>query len=78
MALTKQQIHNNLAILMESFAMEDAGKKEEAEAFRKAHIPLEPWAAKLMKKQIGVDWLRNSGYDLSLAEAKYGKDWLNR
>jgi hypothetical protein len=78
MTLTKQQIHDNLALWMQFIALEDAGKKEEAEAFRKAHIPLEPWAAKLMKKQIGVEWLRSSGYDLSLAEAKFGKDWLNR
>jgi hypothetical protein len=75
--LDKQKIHDNLALCMQFIALYDAGKKEEAEAFLKARMPLEPWAAKLMKNQIGAEWLQNSGYDLSLAEAKFGKNWLN-
>jgi hypothetical protein len=63
---------------MQIFALEDAGRYEEADTLRKAKIPMPAWGAKVMKKFIGADWLKQSGYDLSLAEARFGKDWLAR
>jgi hypothetical protein len=78
MAQTREQIHEGLQLRLQIIALEDAGKYEEAQALRKAKIPLPPYTAKLIRDQIGVEYLRNSGYDLSLAEAKFGKDWLDR
>jgi hypothetical protein len=74
---TKENPKDKLSLWMQVTALEKAGKKEEAQAFRKANIPLEPWGAKVMKKFLGVDYIRTSGYDLSEVEAKFGKDWLD-
>jgi hypothetical protein len=77
MAQTREQIHEALQLRLQIIALEKAGKYEEAEALHKAKIPLPPYTAKLIRDQIGVEYLRNSGYDLSLAEAKFGKNWLD-
>jgi hypothetical protein len=77
MTQTKEQIHEDLLLWDHVLALEKAGKKEEALEFRKKHIPLPAWGAKVMKKFLGAEYVRNSGYDLSLAEARFGKDWLN-
>jgi hypothetical protein len=45
-------------------------------ALRKAKLPLEPHLAKIWKEKIGLEALLQQGYDLSLVEAKYGKNWL--
>jgi hypothetical protein len=78
MTQTKEQIHEDLQTRMQIFALQDAGKYAEADALRKSKIPLEPWAADVMKKFCGTDWLKNSGYDLSLVKAEYGQNWLDR
>jgi hypothetical protein len=77
MTQTKEQVHEDLQIRMQIFALEDAGKYEEAESLRKAKIPLKPWAAEVMKKALGTDWIKRQGYDLSLVKAEYGQSWLN-
>jgi len=41
-------------------------------------IPLVPEIAKAAKEALGADYLRQSGFNLSAAEAEYGKDWLLR
>ena len=41
-------------------------------------IPLAPEIAKAAKEALGADYLRQSGFNLSAAEAEYGKDWLLR
>lgn len=40
-------------------------------------LPLAPHLAVAAKEIFGVDYLLNSGFDLSEAEACYGKNWLN-
>lgn len=30
------------------------------------------------KRTDGVDWIREMGYDIRLADEKYGEGWLNR
>jgi hypothetical protein len=74
---TKMSIEERLAIGMESFALEAAGKKEEALAMRMTKIPLEPWLAKIAKEKVGADFLRGR-YNLTEAEAEFGPDWLDR
>jgi hypothetical protein len=73
----KMSIHERLAIGMESFALEAAGKKEEALVMRMTKIPLEPWLAKIAKKRLGADFLRGR-YNLTEVEAEFGPDWLDR
>lgn len=47
-----------------------------AEAHRlTTQLPLPPRLALSGKESFGIDYMRQ--YDLSLADAKFGKDWLN-
>jgi len=41
-------------------------------------IPLPPYLAKVFKEKVGADFLIESGYNLSEAEAEFGKDWLTK
>jgi hypothetical protein len=40
-------------------------------------IPMPPYLAKLMKEKMGTDFLLNGGYNLSEAEAEFGRNWLS-
>jgi hypothetical protein len=66
-----------LAIRVQTVELEKQGKKEEAMRLSKT-IPLPPWMAKFLKEKVGVDYLRQSGWNLSEAEAEYGQGWLDR
>ncbi|GAP71947.1 hypothetical protein SAMD00024442_20_34 [Candidatus Symbiothrix dinenymphae] len=70
-------LKEKLAIGMRSFELEDAGHPEEAKRVWK-QIPLAPYLAKWWKEMMGVEALLQQGYNLSEAEAEYGKDWLSR
>jgi hypothetical protein len=76
MTLTKEELKADLAIRVQAAALEDEGKHEEAMALRRAKLPLPPYLAKIWKEKVGLDFLLQSGWDLSLVEAKYGKEWL--
>jgi len=39
-------------------------------------IPMPPYLAKVAKEKIGADFLIDGGWNLSEAEAEFGKDWL--
>jgi hypothetical protein len=65
------------AIYMQTVALRKEGKTEEADALRKT-IPLPPFMAKFAKENYGVDYLKNSKWNLSEAEAAFGADWLSR
>jgi hypothetical protein len=41
-------------------------------------IPMPPYLAKVMKEKVGTEYLINSGWNLSEAEAEFGSDWLSR
>ena len=41
-------------------------------------VPMPPYLAKIYKEKIGAEHLINGGWNLSEAEAEFGKDWLNR
>jgi hypothetical protein len=36
-----------------------------------------PFLAKIMKEQMGKEFLLEGGYNLSEAEAEFGADWLD-
>jgi len=38
--------------------------------------PMPPYIAKVMKEKVGADFLINGGFNLSEAEAEFGRDWL--
>lgn len=40
-------------------------------------IPLPPEVANAFKVGFGADFMRDSGFNLSAAEEKYGSDWLS-
>jgi hypothetical protein len=77
MKRTKDQVHERLMLWAQFRALREAGKEEEAMAFRKKHIPLPAWGAEVMKKFLGADYVRNAGYDMSEVEARLGKVWLD-
>lgn len=52
------------------------GRKEEAIKVGKS-IPLAPHLAMALKEVCGADYVITEGFNLSEAEAKYGKGWLN-
>jgi hypothetical protein len=65
------------AIIMKAIALDDAGKKAESDALMKTY-PAPPWLAKVFKEKVGADFLIKGGYNLSEAEAAFGKDWLTK
>ncbi|MDR3325126.1 MAG: hypothetical protein LBS82_03945 [Spirochaetaceae bacterium] len=70
-------LKEKLAINMKVIELEKAGKEAEAQALNRTK-PLPPYLAKILKEKVGADFLINGGWNLLEAEAKYGKDWLNR
>jgi hypothetical protein len=69
-------LQEELAVLTKAAELRQAGKKDEAMALTKT-LPLPPFLAKIMKEKAG-DYLINSGWNLSAAEAEFGKDWLSK
>ncbi|GHT44040.1 hypothetical protein AGMMS49965_18980 [Bacteroidia bacterium] len=64
-------------IMLRSIELKEAGLLEEADRVWK-QIPLSPFWAKFWKDHCGPDLLIEAGFNLSEAEAEYGKDWLSR
>jgi hypothetical protein len=54
-----------------------AGNNAEMSALLKK-VPITPAVAAAYKKIAGADWLKAQGFDLSLAEERYGRNWLER
>jgi hypothetical protein len=70
--------YEKAAIFRRSMALKEAGKLEEAEAVWRT-IPLPAYLAKVSKEKWGLgEHLAKSGWNLSEAEAEFGKDWLTR
>lgn len=58
-------------------SLEASARGDEDEALRiSQEKPLTPWIAKATREIFGAEYLK--GWDLSEAEAEYGKDWLNK
>lgn len=70
-------LDEKLAISNKACALWNAGDKEGCERLTKT-IPMPPYLAKVMKEKVGIDYLKNSGWNLSEAEAKFGSDWLSK
>ncbi|GHT23524.1 hypothetical protein AGMMS4957_15200 [Bacteroidia bacterium] len=63
--------------ILKSYELSDAGQLEEARRLRN-QVPLSPYLAEWGKKWVGPEFLIEAGFNLSEAEAEYGKDWLTR
>jgi len=70
-------LDEKLAIGCKAAELRKAGDEEGAMRLMKT-VPMPPYLAKVMKEKVGVDYLINSGWNLSEAEAKFGNNWLNR
>lgn len=65
-----------MAILQQAIAASERG--DEAEYKRLVRLfPLPAYLAKTLKDLYGKEYVLNFGYDLSEAEKRYGKDWLD-
>lgn len=69
--------HEELMIMKKSSELRKAGKDAEAQALFRT-IPMTPEVAMVWKKYVGVEELKKSGWNLSAAEDRYGKDWLDK
>ena len=70
-------LDEKLAISMKASEAWYAGDKEGfGRIIRTAPMP--PYLAKIYKEKIGADFLLNSGWNLSEAEAEFGSDWLTK
>jgi len=70
-------LDEKLAISCRSAALSKAGDEEGALRLMKT-APLPSYIAKVIKEKVGADYLINSGWNLSEAEAEFGPDWLSR
>ena len=70
-------LDEKLAISCKAAELRKAGDKEGAMRLMKT-APMPPYLAKVMKEKMGPDYLINSGWNLSEAEAEFGSDWLSR
>lgn len=71
--LTREQ---KMDIIDKSLDADERGDHEEANRLM-LQLPVPPYLAQIFKEVWGKDFLLEGGYDLSLAEAEYGKNWLD-
>jgi hypothetical protein len=70
-------LDEKLAISNKAFSLLEAGDEEGFSRLLRT-APLPPYLAKVYKEKVGVKQLIESGWNLSEAEAEFGKDWLSR
>jgi len=66
-----------LAISNKACALSAAGDEDGYSRLMRT-IPLPPYLAKIGKEKLGVDFIKNSGWNLSEAEAEFGSNWLSK
>jgi len=69
-------LDEKLAISNKALDLLDAGDREGYSRLIRT-APMPPYLAKVAKKTMGADFLINGGFNLSEAEAEYGRDWLS-
>ena len=68
-------LDEKLAITCKAAELYKAGD-EEGYSRLTMSIPMPPYLAKVFKEKVGADFLIESGFNLSEAEAEFGHDWL--
>jgi len=69
-------LDEKLAISIKAGELWKAGDKEGYSRLMRT-APMPPYLAKVAKKTMGADFLIKGGFNLSEAEAEFGKDWLS-
>jgi hypothetical protein len=69
-------LDEKLTTLNKASALRKAGDIDGFDRLTKS-VPLPPYMAQFAKEKIGVDFLIDGGWNLSEAEAEFGKNWLN-
>ena len=69
-------LDEKLAISNRALDLWEAGDREGCFSIMKT-APLPPYIAKVIKEKVGADFLINSGWNLSEAEAEFGHNWLS-
>ena len=69
-------LDEKLAISNRALDLYDDGDKEGCIRLMKT-APLPSYLAKVMKETMGADFLIKSGWNLSEAEAEFGRSWLS-
>ena len=69
-------LDEKLDIACKAAALRQAGDREGYQRLMKT-TPMPSYIAKVIKEKVGVDYLINSGWNLSEAEAEFGRDWLS-
>ena len=70
-------LDEKLALSNKACLLLQAGDREGYNSIMRT-IPMPPYLAKIAKEKMGADFLINAGYNLSEAEAEFGKDWLSK
>jgi hypothetical protein len=70
-------LDEKLAISNKAFDLLDAGDKEGFSRLIRT-APMPSYLAKIFKEKVGADFLINGGWNLSEAEAEFGRDWLTK
>ena len=70
-------LDEKLAIACKAAELRKAGDREGYYRLMKT-TPMPPYIAKVMKEKVGLDYLLNSGWNLSEVEAQFGSDWLSK
>ena len=68
-------LDEKLSISNKALDLWEAGDEEGCIRLMKT-APLPPYIAKVIKEKVGADFLINSGWNLSEAEAEFGQNWL--
>ena len=74
--LQAMTLDEKLDIAVKASALWQAGDKEGYSRLMRT-APMPPYLAKIAKKTMGADFLKNNGFNLSEVEAEFGKDWIN-
>jgi len=69
-------LDEKLSISNRAFDLLDAGDEEGFSRLIRT-APLPPYLAKVMKEKMGLNFLLNSGWNLSEVEAEFGSHWLS-
>ena len=72
-----EPVEDELDVLIEMLALIEQGNEDEAFKLRKK-VALPHYMGEYAKKYLGLDYLKNCGWNMSEVEAVYGKEYLIR
>ncbi|MDR0308151.1 MAG: hypothetical protein LBI42_15155 [Chitinispirillales bacterium] len=70
-------VSEKLRISNEAIALKKAGDIDGYDRLMKT-LPLPPYIAKVIKEKVGLEYVTNSGWNLSEVKAEFGSAWLTK